>query len=595
MVKIAPYQIIRILPEHSVQAVVAQHHTVLRSNQPVTIAVFVSGPPNTEIAKQRCVSLANTIARETARRINGPVVDALEESLKFSNPFLDQIQNDLGEKLDVAVLVTLGSTVHFANVNDAKVYLSSTGKLSDVTENSSNSRAFSAITSGELENNDMLIVGNADFIHQLQALDAVIWEQPSPIGVAENLAILTDEATAENIAGYMFKFDEDNPLDETAELVRSEQRLPLNLPKIPRLALPKLSLKLPTMTGKSWGNLKSFIPHISPPNKKVVIGVSLVLLVLIGGVFFYKKPKVATEPAKASPSLSDTLGSLSGDSLDNYLSKNVSLDTFNNQGSAEQQKIIATLTAKNISVIKSPQIASQLPETVAVSAVLDTTLYLIDQTGQLWKYSNSKLIKIDQSQLVPQPLSLTVLNENKIVVSDQSGGIYLFDGSKSQPIKLSTPNNWPSGGRLVNSYNANLYIYNLTDNSVYRVSNFDKSLSSSLYTKGGTLSFSSLKDWSIPSVLLGIDASGKVLTWQRNTLEKTTFTLSNVANLVSLTNNDSSSIYICNGKFIDIYDASGNFIKKVYLLTNETINSCRLGSNGLWLSYGKNISLLSQP
>ncbi len=577
----------------------------------VTIEIRNPWHPTGEYGQQ----IMSQIVREFSRGESQSILIRFEQALKQANRLIDQAKEKLETAIDCSVCLLANHEVHFSSIGRGALVLYRDGKISQITNPNESTGQFATVTSGDLDETDWLMSVNQEFAELLLSLPKTIWVEASSNQVSETITKATEPAKRQTLAGTLLRYQPVGVSRQQKIIIwdEAESFTPIRLPKFrwnPAL-LQKAGERLrqwfqavanavthatrsflSLFKGKS--KLSSFHPRVRLSRNTAIIAV--IFLALLGsGIFIFQKrfnhsqetgPKTIglVEKIKASPSseLPTLLGS--------ELTKGV-LDGLSAQ---DKTDLTSYLQSKGIGLQTGSGLLSQLPKPVVAIDSSSDTLFLVDQSGQLWKWSNNSLTQLEQQTLIPSPIGLTVISPTNIVLSDQAGNLWQYDGTATGPVALVLPSAVPTGTKLVQRFDNNLYIYSATNHSVYRVTNFQKDASKAvLITKAETIPLGTLADWTITGQVIGLDTTGKVVDWRNNKLGSLTLQLPTTATTPRVDGHD-PDLLLSNGNFLYHYQKS-SLISSQFVILPSSISDISYQSNGqkIWLISGNSLFELS--
>jgi hypothetical protein len=177
---------------------------------------------------------------------------------------------------------------------------------------------------------------------------------------------------------------------------------------------------------------------------------------------------------------------------------------------------------------------------------------------------------------------MVVFSDQKIVVSDNSGNVWLYDGTPEQPKSIALPSKLASGKKLLQKYQNNLYLL-LADGTIFRVSNFDSTLdSATTLTKAGTIPFANIADWQIGGTSYALSADGKLIDFTKSKLGTVSVLSAPATAIYHLTGND-QEVDVTNGSLIWRYSPTGVQTNLFYLGSEKPIADLRLVAAGQYV------------
>lgn len=588
-------------------------HRLEHGHQTLTLLSVVEIVSRWNPARVTGAALPQTFARSFSRSQHHSILTKFEDALKNVNALLITDSAKIQSPVNCVLALVAENEVYFSTIGNAKVLLLRKNKLSTIETNkelSVEDKTFVTVTSGELMADDWFFVSTNE-------LAGVLHRQASeelnlPIeGLEEKLRQLIELENSAAITGIAVRYTPDQAVERTIYLDEIESRLPIALPSFsaPRISLGDVSggFGRATETLRSIGStiwnqlrripwrqgynrLESFVPRWR--FRRLVIPAVLAVILLLIIISVRGQLNAASNPNNSQISnLLTQVQALTPTESRNFLNTSLSQNQYNDLSADEQNQLGVLTRQQGLEITPLPPLVSELAAPVVTIDNLPGTadLFLLDQTGQLWRFQDQTIVKIEQKGLVGQPLSLAVLAENKIVVSDQIGNLWFFDGSAEQPIALSLPTALATGGKLLQKFESNLYLYSLTDKSVYRVANYTKEVTdATLYTQPATLTLGTVNDWIITGDIIGVGETGIIQSFRRNALTKInqpSVETSGSFRLAAL----ADGFVVINNRILTRYNATGQKQTEQILVSNDPITDTVFVNGALYLVAGNKL------
>lgn len=491
----------------------------------------------------------------------------IEQILKAINETLEQSSGITGGGL----LLLSGETIHFSTAGEIGVFLTSDGETSKVSGDETSPSRFTAVTSGPLNESDTVVVAPlfmqkfsqgvqtpAELLHQLEDHQArALW-----VGWQNELANSRTTAQAAKLQTSVTAI--------LTSLQQTAMKLGQATKKLPKPALPKISLR-----ELSWRR---------PSFRLGSIISLLVLLALLGGIGYGAwqiKDRIQTAKTPAAPptTLLSRLQETPASELTTFLTTNFSFEQYQALSQADRDSFAQLLTQNTISLI-TPEVVQEFPEKIVSTGLAGTTFFFIDSTGQLWKYENAVLTKIQQNGLIINPTQLLAISKERVLVTDETGNIWIFDATETQPVSLPLPKELATGKKRLASYLKNLYIYAETGRTIYRVGGYDRDIINlSSYAKLDSLAIADLTDFKIFGDAVSVSSAGSVQFFRRNQPLGAAI-VSSLNPVTSLAVNEAGTeITLSANRFVTSYKSTGELVTQRFLTVEEPITQVLLENN----------------
>ncbi len=573
--------------------------------------------------------IVSTLVREFARSQSSSTLMRFEHALKTANHTISQAADKLGVSVHCAVALFVKEEVHFAVIGDCKLLLFRGGRLTDVTAtDDGSSTRFSSVTSGDLAENEWLMVATPPTVPFLREQDNATWFEPDLDALA---AQLIDQSPAEernNFFANLIRYRADGTGQEKTVLWDNLDHItPIRLPKfsLPRFDVPALR----SLTAKAqnavtalrtrraqrtvsqpvtesantalhdkkppiWQRIKAPQIFARIRNRTVIIGLVAIVLIIAIGARAITARVAKTDEASSTPTLLERFSQTAVADRINFLDEQFSFDQYGDLSEDELQTFRSLAEQAGISIHNPGEVVIEAPTSIAALDSLGTTTVALDATGRLWLIRDNKLTKVEQSILVQNPKSVAIVRDDRIVSTDAAGNIWLFDGSPTQPAALSLPSTLGTQTKTVASYAGNLYIYTEGAKTVFRQSNFDKELTA-LRSVGKFDSVSgSLTDWAINGQIVGISDAGATSILQAGkAIANATLPYSNPG--TRLTTIESYPLLIVSaGRRVSVTDKQLGSKKDFFIPVKNTIAEITVNpnTNTVWVAAGTELYLL---
>lgn len=575
---------------------VNQINTVERGAQPIQLVCLVEIVSAWHHAREVGNSIAQTFVRQFSQSRHQSTLTKLEDALKQLNTTLEHQLDRFDVSPSCVLLVAVNHEVYFSTLGGGTVALLRKGRLSSIGgESKDGNRSFTTVTSGELDQDDWLFCANDSFSELIHHLEPETLGQAAPSQLRKLIAEqaeLTEHR--EHLNGLALRLTPGNAQTLTLGVSELESRTPIKLPslaipKIGRPKLPRVNFQPLLAAGQSvWGKLQAWSLR-----QRLTAGLAVVIAVAI--IFGVTKSLGRTDdPTAKEPTL---LSQLAGAdvNLRQLIADKLDPETFHSLSAEDQTGLQNLLAANAITLLPLSSETHQLPEQIIDLDTLPDNpdeLFVLDSTGQLWQRRSGAMVKLEQKQLVATPISLAVLAANKIVITDEPGNVWLYDGTNSGPVAMTLPTSLPAGKKLVEKYAGNLYILADQGNQIFRVVNFSNSLGSAAsYTRSGIITNVPIDDWAINGSVQLLGAAGRLISLQRNSVEPLNINFPVSATKVD---SDTSRIVATGGKFTFGYDSSGTKTHEQFVLSRAPISAMTLGSDKhFWLAIDAKIYRLA--
>lgn len=573
--------------------------------------------------------IVTTLVREFVRSQSNSTLMKFEHALKLTNHTISQAAEKLGVKVSCAVALFIEQEVHFTVIGNCRLLLFRNNALTDVTAtDASQPGQFSSVTSGDLGDHEWLMVANQDVVKFLRSQESSTWSESDVSALSAELIDQAPVLERQNFFATLIRFRQDNlGQEQTVFWDNLEHTTPIRLPK---LALPKINI-LPVVSaaGKLVGTLRSrlartkkethypaedvqaesaddsFMPapsivsrlkfdksRLPKINKRLLVSLIAIIVVIFTGYRLISGRIQKANQAAPAPTLVQEFSSVSANERSSFLATKFNLDRYL-ELSADDQAIFSQL-AKEVGneFIRPSNVVTKIDKEIVAIDAQNAVLAAIDITGQLWMIREGRTIKTEQTLLIQQPRSVAIVNDQRVVVSDATSNLWLFDGSTSaQPIALTQPATLGTGAKLVQAYAGNLYIYSPETKTVFRQSAFDKELSA-VRSVGKFDQLSSVaSDTAINGQVIAVSDQGQVIGLQSGKVALNGSVSLNIASARIASVESQPKIAVLSGAFLTVTDKSLGAATKYFLASKTAPSDIAIDSatGSYWIAIGQEI------
>lgn len=501
-------------------------HTLAHGRREISFISVVEISEAWNPARELGVSIPQTFIRLFTGSTHQSILTKFEDALKGINKLFSDQRTKLNSQINCSLTLVAGDEVYLASVGEVSLLLLRNGRLSHLSADlKDGGNDFTTVTSGELTAADWLFVAN-------QELGSLITEMPisdlNAAAASDLEKFLRHQVSLEDrrtLAGCVVRYAPEAGQLSTIYLDELDSRTPISLPAMPKLSMPrkfnlpnlsKLAAVVPVLQ-RFWTGAKIFARRLSLRQWLLLGSAAVIIIALFVGINRVRTPE--TELKAEAPSLVSQFSDVTRSNQRAFAASSITKSSFDALSSADQSQLQNMLTSANITGVPLPKEVATLPATIIAidSPSVTGELYLLDSTGQVWKWQQQILTKIEQKQLIAQPVSITAFSATKIVVTDVAGNIWYLDGTANQPQSLAIPVKITAGPKLVQKYRTALYIYTATSNQMFRVTNYNKELSSAtVVTTSAAITNPPVSDWAVNGDFFTINKQGKILNLRRN-------------------------------------------------------------------------------
>lgn len=639
-----PYDFIRFdYKERLTDRYLTTHlHRFEMFSKPVALAVLIEiiSPwhPSSEFGQK----IINSLVKEFTHSQAQSFLSRFELSLKKTNRVLQNALDSVKTEISVVVLLIEEDQVHVSGIGSVKLGLIRNNKLASIINGKlEDSPTFMAVTSGDMKVGDWVILANKSFYSIISNTEISTFNE-TEIELIVDKIVATNGNADSTAAGLLFRYlpegepqaqtifwDSQKPnkqlsainwqpkvklsIDHTKLKVFS-QKLFHSLGTVFKLIIEKIKTLV-----KKWSKKSpiSSVDNSSPlpaarianvTNKyqtsrlpkfklnlkgKIPIIIFLILLILASS-YLYSNVKGNNRAPEVVVTLTSEIKADSSTDLYQSLIKNFTSSKYQSLTDAEKIELSEFLKNSNIYLFDLPTATTQTANPIVATDVSDSVVSIIDDKGQSWLYRDSLLVQLGQTQAIPAPLTISMFNSDKIVISDKAGNVWLINSTPEQPVALTVPAALSSNPKLTSIYKANLYFISQTDQSAYRIPDFNDNLdSASVYLQGGKLNLTDAVDLAVNGSLLAVSSAGQFQDFTRGAIGKVAGKLPTIETNVKIAADEKSPrIFISTGRFIYIYDLAGALQKTLFLTTEKSVSDISVDPTNLsqlWVSLEKEL------
>lgn len=575
--------------------------------------------------------ILSSLVREFVRSESNSNLIRFEQSLKLANHVIGQAHEKLGVPIGCAVALFSGEEIHFAVTGPSKILLVRNSQLSDVTATEgSDLEQFSSVTSGDLTSNEWLIVTNAKMAAFLTNVEPAVWSENDLGALGAQLIELAPAHERDQFSAVVLRYNDGSLRQEQTILWDTlEHVTPIKLPK---LTLPKIRTDTIIQALRSWakrlidatksvvgkvqalrlqrtprvpkpegpkvtseGARRFRLPRLTIRSRWQVMAIIVFLILLIIGsktlITRLRAPKNEPTPTTLVEELVATaVGQRAA-----FLTEHFSFDRYRSLPEEQKQTFAQALSAENISVLNTTNVISELPQTIAAVDSFNDILAAIDNDGQLWFIKEGRAVKVEQSVQITKPISVAMIAEDRILVSDEASNIWLFDGAASQPAALPVASALATGPKIIQKFGRNVYVYHAASKTIYRQTNFDKDLNSLRPFVKSDITPADVTDVAINGQIVTLDKTGKISIFQANKLVSQNLNVPAALPLHITAVEGNPKLYALAGKMLYVVDSKAGSVQAVFPLAPTPLTELTLDSSGksLWLIFDKTIQRIS--
>lgn len=477
-----PYRLFRFAHKKTLQVVSNSWFAILSKDKtPIGLILSIDIPEQWHHARSGSTSLWQTFVREFNSHEGRPTIIRFEEALKELNKAVVKLSQKVEQTISVGAAILENNQIHFSTIGTSRVLLVRSGIFSDISSDAENSgKQFSAVTSGDIDKNDWIFIGNQPFYEFASAEPDELWQSDSIKELSSEILSRTHNP-GESLNAVLIQYFPDDPLQTTLYWEQSEKRYPIRLPQLPKISFTnnfkfeppkiKINANIPKLPKFKIGK------PIIADKKKVGIAAGIVLLAIVGS-FILLRGNSGNDVQEVS--VLQEFSEINPDNTLNYIIELLNSDRFNSVSSEDVQEIIRLAQQRGLNIVETPETQNELPDRIKSISIANNSVFAVDETGQLWEIdANNQLIKIDHQFLISEPSSIVAFGPESLVVSDKIGNIWHYNGDPEGPLSLTLPNAIGANPKLIARYSNNLYIYTPENGAIYRQLNFSGSITAS--------------------------------------------------------------------------------------------------------------------
>ncbi|MEK7171057.1 MAG: hypothetical protein AAB774_02000 [Patescibacteria group bacterium] len=589
-------------------------------SKPVALVVLIEiiNPwhPSSELGQK----ILNCLVREFSQSEGQSHLIRFETSLKRVNRDVQEALDQTKSPVSCLAVLLESDQIHSSGIGTAKLGLLRNGKLATVIgSRGTTTDTFAAVTSGDMNENDWLLIANNTFYSNLTDLDGQVWliDDLAKIGDEISRLDLVDKNQA--AAGVLLRFNQTRPTTNQTVLWDEKGTPKINLPRLSWSKVnfgPLAEIISPVIgvANRMWRNViklstnreNDFTKNNSAFKLKLPLPAKRILLLIIFLILIVATILIGnwrSQRNKATDSVETTLltelRSSPADQLLNGLAQKFTVDGYQSLDETSKTELAALLISQKIFITDLPSPITQAPSDIVALEILNNQPLFIDSQGQIWIYNGSLLTQVSQKTPIANPVSLTAFGPTNIVASDTAGNIWRLDGSSNQPIALTQAGAQINGAKLVDHYQGNLYLISLASRVTSRINNFTGDLASiSIYNKAeNLLGITNPSDIAINGKVLIADSQGLVVEFARNTSGIVKFQTPTVDGPVKIATSDSAPLtIISSGRVLYLLDSTNTLVSTIFLTSSAKISDIILDPTSpakFWLASGKDLYSIS--
>ena len=595
-----PYRLFRFAHKRTLDSVSLSYFAVVsKDNHPVGLVLSIDINERWHHARQAATNFWQIFVREFNHSESRSTLIRFEESLKELNKAVIKTQEKVKQTISVVAVVLEGNQIHFSTIGTSRVLLLRTGKVNDVTTGSTRSgNQFAAVTSGDLDVNDTLLIANQNLYEFTAAEPDDFWENNTVDELTKKILSRTQNSK-QALNCVIIKYSPDDTIQTTLYWEDSEKHYPINLPKfslpkIPKLSLPKISfskIKGILSKVKKIKPIKFKPSHLLRAIKPIYIYIVAIVMAVGFGVsaLTSRDNSPQNNPDEVTPVVERFSNTTANEQI-NFLLALAEAGGIKNLTPEETTRLIEVAANNNIIVVIPTGKISELPENIVSISAFNGLAYLLDETGQLWQIGiNDQLKQIDHLIKISNPLSLVAYGEASLVANDTLGNIWYYNGDSAGPTTLPLPANLSQGKKLIAKYLNNLYIFSEDKNAIYRQTNFGgKITTNSPYSGVTSLGDSKVWSWAINGDFIFLTNRSNILGMLRDKITVNPFTAP-YATANSKITSEKELIAIKDRQLLTVYNVNGSLLWQKFYLTDEKITDVSLTGNTLWFTIGNEV------
>ncbi|MDP3993129.1 MAG: hypothetical protein Q8Q05_02885 [bacterium] len=609
--QILPYDILRFdYKERLDDRFLATHlHRFEMFSQPVALVVLIEivNPwhPSSELGQK----ILNALVREFSKSEALSYLARFEIALKQANRAVQEALSQTESPVSCVAVLLESDQIHCAGIGSAKLGLLRRGKLATILGSKSTSAdTFAAVTSGDMNENDWLLIANSTFYSNLAGLDNQVWLTDDVAEIGTEINQLDQLDRDQKLAGVLLRF---NPLRPPSNqtFFWGEARAPKQ--NFPQFTWPKMNLgpaaslvnllgalvsqlvgkAIKTFSTKTRQNSNSRFPKL----QRRFLPIAISLIIIVAAVWGYRQSNQDQPAQTEQATLLAELENLRAEQLLDGLTEKFTLGGYESLDDSAKSTLTSLLNNQKIFLTELPTATTRAPSDIVALEILNNQPLLIDSQGQIWTYNGSLLTQLTQRTPIANPVSLTAFGPTNIIASDTAGNIWRLDGSPNQPIALTQAGAHINEVKLVEHFQGNLYLINLATRITSRINNFSDNLNGiAVYNKAENLvGLTTPSDIAINGKVLVADTNGLVVEFARNTPSTVKFQLPTVDGAVKIATSDSIALtIISSGRALYLIDNTNTLIGTIFLASSAKISDIVLDPTSptkFWLASGEEL------
>ncbi|MEX2361801.1 MAG: PP2C family serine/threonine-protein phosphatase, partial [Patescibacteria group bacterium] len=325
-----PYRLFRFAHKRQLNSVSSSYFAIVsKDSHPVGLVLSIDIDERWHHARSAATTFWQILVREFNHSESRSTLIRFEAALKELNKAVVKTQEKVRQPISVAAAILESNQIHFSTIGTSRILLVRSGKFSDVTSGpEKGGNQFAAVTSGDVDANDTLIIANQNIYEFLAAEPDELW-QPREIDLLCQEIQSRAQNSEQALNCLIMRYDPDRPAQQTLYWEESEKHYPIKLPKfslptLPKIALPQLKLptippslkrlalpklSLPTNFQQSAKVLLTRVKVIKP--RTLLIAAVVIGLAIVGGVL-KSRFSAAVSDEQAPVSLTDQFAGTSG-------------------------------------------------------------------------------------------------------------------------------------------------------------------------------------------------------------------------------------------------------------------------------------------
>ncbi len=585
-----PYRLFRFAHKRSLDAVSSSYFAVLsKDSHPVGLILMIDIPERWHHAREAATSFWQIYVREFTHSESRSTLIRFEEALKELNKAIVKSQEKIQQPVSVAAVILEDNQIHFSTIGTCRILLARSGTFSDVTAGADKAGGqFAAVTSGDIDSNDIVCITNQNLYEFLASEPAELWQQPSVEQLASEI-----QSRAQNSQNslnlVLLQYSTDQSAQATLYWEESEKRYPIRLPKfhLPNLpqfskpAFPRLTMpKLPKISFGFFRELPALVRRIKRPSRRQLQFGAIAIILAVGLIWVWLRPN-QPETSSQNITITSQLSEVAAENTLTFLRENAG--TISGLAEDQRTELAQALIGRGIELASLLGVVSELPNSVVDISPAGESLYLVDETGQLWQLLFSGGLKqIDHLFKVGQPTGLVAFSETSLVVTDSLGNIWHYRGEANGPVAVALPAPLSTGVKLIAKYAANLYIYTAESNGIYRASGFAGEITATTpYNNLSAVSGAQLLDFTVNGDFIALTSNG-VVSWRRGEQTRSIlpYLFTNADSRIDTT--EAGLTVIQTDNLITVLTPANELVWQRYFVSDKTISGVAIVGGELW-------------